>query len=612
MIIKMSLSASVLILAIVVIRALAMHKLPKKTFFILWCVALCRLLIPFSIPSRFSIYNITGKVKDTFPEVGAPTDLIHAGTFADAAANPHAWSASGMAYPVPADASIVSVSPFGAVWLAGAVICVLFFFGTHLRCRMKYKAALPVDNGFVSCWLREHRTKRAVQIRQSDIIAAPMTYGIWRPVILLPKTLDWTNETTLRYVLTHEYIHIKRFDIFRKWLLAAAMCIHWFNPAVWVMYVLANRDMEISCDEAVVHTLGEVNKASYAMALIELEEKKSGLNPLFVNFSKNAVEERIIAIMKIKKTKLISLLIALVLVAGSTIVFATSAKEQKDLGMFEKAIGNDASKYADNINKISDAAAKATTEEYTIYIDRTIFTDHNVYAIIGAEGNLPESFGITGRIAYTGHDQELYGLKGEVKEIEPVNGVRYFLYSAVIDQISAENEKAKDPMLVLAAGDSFLKRNSLRDCEGENLELRVNPANREYVLKTTIANVSSNALTFYPDAQFYEGDYYSAVTLTPWEVKFSGHSDKTYDSYEEWDKQLYIKLTLVLSGEKKINMSYDSRGSISDEGYPLGMSRGADMDTGEFYHWWNFNQWELDLSEVRAIILDGKTYRVSQ
>ncbi|MDD3024398.1 MAG: M56 family metallopeptidase [Syntrophomonadaceae bacterium] len=104
----------------------------------------------------------------------------------------------------------------------GAGGCAVFFMVTHIRYRRDYKAALSIDNEFVSRWLREHPTRRNVQIRQSDKIAAPLTYGIWKPVVLLPKTTDWTDETKLRYILTHEFVHIKRFDFLSKWLLTTA------------------------------------------------------------------------------------------------------------------------------------------------------------------------------------------------------------------------------------------------------------------------------------------------------------------------------------------------------------------------------------------------------
>ena len=170
----------------------------------------------------------------------------------------------------------------------------------------------------------EHPTKRNVQIRQSDKIAAPLTYGVFLPVILLPKTTDWTDEKKLRYILTHELVHIRCFDTLKKWMLVTALCIHWFNPFVWVMYVLANRDIELSCDETVIRTIGETMKSAYALTLIGMEEKKSKLTPLVNNFSKNAIEERINSIMKLKKASFMGLFLALVLVIGTATIFATS------------------------------------------------------------------------------------------------------------------------------------------------------------------------------------------------------------------------------------------------------------------------------------------------
>ncbi|WP_146767148.1 M56 family metallopeptidase [Paenibacillus sp. YN15] len=608
-ILQMSLLASVLIVTLLILRALAIHRLPKKAFLVLWGIALCRLLIPFSVPSRFSIYNLFNWLKGMFTGAGsAPAATPNPGTASYAATASAEGAVPDIVNPVFAEPSSAGLSVWAVIWLIGLAACAWFILAPHLRRRRDYKSALPVDNEIVNRWLREHTAKRTVQIRQSDKIASPLTYGIWKPVILLPKTMDWTNEQTLLYVLTHEYIHIKRLDILYKWLLAAALFLHWFNPLVWIMYIMANRDIEISCDEAVVRTYGERNKSSYALTLIELEEKKSALTPLFSNFSKNAVEERIVAIMKRKKTTVLSLLVALAFITGATFVFATSAEKPKEVGMFAKALGNEAYKYAENINKPSDEAARLVAEDYTLYIDSTIFTDHHVYAIIGAEGNLPEDLSISGKIVYAGHVQDLYGLNGTIEEIEARDGVRYFFYSAVITELQTEQNKAIDPMLALAAGDSY-KRSSLRDWEGENLELTLGLDNREHILKATVANVSTNALIFYPDGDLYKGDYYSKVVLTPWEIKFSGHSDKTYASYEEWDKALNIKLTIVLSGGKKINMSYSGNRNSSEEDYPTGMSRGANMDTGDFYHWWNFRNWELDLGEVRSIILDGKTYR---
>jgi len=199
----------------------------------------------------------------------------------------------------------------------------MLFTLLYRKSRAKFDTSLPVSSEFLTNWLEKHKLKRRISIRVSDQIAAPLTYGIWRPVILLPKGTDWNNERELNYVLAHEFIHIKRFDTLTKLVMTAALCIHWFNPIAWGMYFLLNRDMEISCDEAVIHTLGETSKQDYARTLISMMERKSHLPALYNNFSKYAIEERITAIMKMKKRTIIGTIMALLMVATTATVFAT-------------------------------------------------------------------------------------------------------------------------------------------------------------------------------------------------------------------------------------------------------------------------------------------------
>lgn len=97
----------------------------------------------------------------------------------------------------------------------------------------------------------------------------------------------------LDYILTHEFVHIRRFDMLTKLVLTSVVCVHWFNPFVWVMYLLANRDLELSCDETVVQTFGNSIKSGYAMMLIGMAEKQSKSIPLFNHFNKNSIRERV-------------------------------------------------------------------------------------------------------------------------------------------------------------------------------------------------------------------------------------------------------------------------------------------------------------------------------
>lgn len=309
---QMSFTGAVLILAITVIRALAINKLPKKTFLALWGIALLRLLIPISVPSALSVYSFLEKnVPST--EYVMPDEILMP-------IAPSAPSAVGHAA-----SSAIVLSGWSILWLIGAVLCAVFFAATYWKCRREFQMSLPVDEPFARLWLNTHPLKRPLEIRQSSQITAPLTYGIFRPVILMPKSTNWNDTLALEYVLGHEYVHIQRFDTATKLFLTLALCVHWFNPLVWVMYILANRDIELSCDETVLRRFGENTKSAYARILVSMEERKNKILPLCNSFSKNAIEERIVAIMKTKKTTIFSLTAAILLVTATTAAFATSA-----------------------------------------------------------------------------------------------------------------------------------------------------------------------------------------------------------------------------------------------------------------------------------------------
>ena len=312
---QMSVAGGVLILLIVVIRALAIHRLPKTTFLALWMIAALRLLLPFSIPLPFNIHigldifsNVvqelpSGNIASTLPGDSPPSYDI------------------GTAVPSPATEHI---STFEILWLVGVLLLAIYFSISYFRSMRKFRMSIPDNTPYIQNWLTAHQISRPLAVRSSDLISSPLTYGILHPVILLPKKLDRNDQVALKYVLTHEYVHIRRFDAITKILFAAVLCIHWFNPFVWVMYVLANRDMELSCDAWVIRMMGAKNRSSYALMLIKMEERRNGMSALCSHFGKNAISERIEAIMKFKKTSILACAFALVLVVGATTAFATS------------------------------------------------------------------------------------------------------------------------------------------------------------------------------------------------------------------------------------------------------------------------------------------------
>ena len=334
---QMSVAGGVLILFIVLIRALAIHRLPKTTFLALWMIAALRLLLPFSIPLTFNIHIGLDVFSDVVQEL--PSGNIASTLPGD---SPPSYDI-GTAVPSPATEHI---STFEILWLVGVLLLAIYFSISYFRSMRKFRMSIPDNTPYIQNWLTAHQISRPLAVRSSDLISSPLTYGILHPVILLPKKLDRNDQVALKYVLTHEYVHIRRFDAITKILFAAVLCIHWFNPFVWVMYVLANRDMELSCDAWVIRMMGAKNRSSYALMLIKMEERRNGMSALWNHFGKNAISERIEAIMKFKKTSILACTLALALIAGATTAFAASSGawqefDLEDLNLTEGDIGTE-------------------------------------------------------------------------------------------------------------------------------------------------------------------------------------------------------------------------------------------------------------------------------
>lgn len=292
---QMTVSGAALILLVVLLRMIAVNRLPKDTFLILWGIALIRLLVPLSVPSAHSIYSLIDRstLWNVYVEGSAEVfsgeiseDSLAAELPADheAAVAAQEQGVTGMqeqakmgaqesmgkqAYDVHKPFDQPSFLLFIG-WCMGAFALLLFFLSVYLRGLFCFRTSLPVQEAYVEEWLREYPLKRSVSIRQSDRITAPLTYGLFRPVILMPKKTDWNNTAQLEYVLRHEYVHICRFDAVTKMIIVLALCIHWFNPFVWALYVLFNRDLELSCDEKVLRRFGETERAAYARTLIDM------------------------------------------------------------------------------------------------------------------------------------------------------------------------------------------------------------------------------------------------------------------------------------------------------------------------------------------------------
>jgi len=315
-------SASVLILLILLLRRILLYRLPKGTFMALWWTALLKLLLPVSLPSRFSIYNVSRRLYNAAD--GSNTAFIGEMTAIGGELSPVVGEAANL----PAAEAAIPLLP--CLWAAGVLITAAFFLVSYIKCRAGFRFALPFEGETGRQFLQQHFSLRKISIKVSNTVRSPLTFGLLRPVILLPEEAENYTETELLFVLEHEYRHIRRLDGLTKGLLAAAASLYWFLLPVWAMYFAANRDIELWCDEKVLG--GNTGlRAKYALSLLALEEKKSKASPVFNGFCKNGTEERIRAIMKTRKYTLPMILAAILLVVGVSAGFATAAEEKSVL-----------------------------------------------------------------------------------------------------------------------------------------------------------------------------------------------------------------------------------------------------------------------------------------
>lgn len=326
---ELTLQGGVLIGAILLLRLLGRYRLPGWTFRVLWGIALARLLIPVALPFPWNVY--AGLERLLSPEAAQPIPS-ESGALVQALPVPPASDLPGRDMPSapqePAWSGAAQTAPMeipwpAILWLAGAVLLAVAFVVSYRRSVAVFRTALPLTHPAINRWRQCYPVLRGVPIRRCDRIRSPLTYGLIRPVVLLPKGLDYEQEE-VGYILLHEGTHIKHRDAWWKLFLAAALCIHWFNPLVWCMYVWANRDLERCCDESVVRRCGLEARSEYALTLLKWEARRGGLLPLCSNFGTPILKERVVFIMKLKKQSAAAIALALVLVTGTTVAFATS------------------------------------------------------------------------------------------------------------------------------------------------------------------------------------------------------------------------------------------------------------------------------------------------
>ncbi len=211
------------------------------------------------------------------------------------------------------------------IWAVGTVIAAIFFSYRYFSYGKVLREAIPIQA--VPNLDEEMFTFMGIRVYVSDRIASPITYGVVKQKVILPKYYFLLSREQLKYILIHEKVHISRRDNLKKMLVIVAVCIHWFNPFVWAMYYFYNRDMELACDESVIRQVGQNKRKEYASALISLAEQEYKSVPLYSAFGKSAIRERISMIIKSRGVSVLTGIICLTFLLPSVVAFTVPEKK---------------------------------------------------------------------------------------------------------------------------------------------------------------------------------------------------------------------------------------------------------------------------------------------
>ncbi len=302
---NMSINASWFVLAVIVLRLL-LKKAPKKIRVILWSLVGVRLIFPFKLESVFSFLPSSEPIPQNITMT--PTPQIHSGIpVLNSAINP---ILSESFAPNPGDsANPLQIITFIAavLWLIGMLAMLIYTLVTYIVIRRKTDEAIPLKDNINIC----------------DRIATPFILGVFKPKIYLPSDM---NETDMQYVLAHEKAHLKRKDHLWKPLGFLLLSVYWFNPFMWLAYMLLCRDIELACDEKVIAKMGAEIKKPYAEALVNCSVPRKLITACPVAFGETGVKGRIKSVLSYKKPALWIIIIAVLVSTVVAVGFMTDPK----------------------------------------------------------------------------------------------------------------------------------------------------------------------------------------------------------------------------------------------------------------------------------------------
>ena len=318
-VLNMSLTAGFVILAVIGVRLL-LRRLPRIFSYVLWSAVLFRLLCPVSFSGALSLASILDAPASSQGRIPyIPDNIGYMAkpriTLPGAALSQTVSSLLPAAAPErPGNPMQLLLSAGSVLWIIGMALMLLSSLFSYWRLRKSLAGSVSESNG----------------IYRTEHLSSPFVCGLFRPRIYLPKGLC---EEEAGYILAHEQIHLKRRDPIWRALGCLALCIHWFNPLVWIAFFLSERDMEMSCDEAVIRRLGSGIRKEYCALLLSLSCGRRIMPGIPPAFGETDTGSRIRNLFRYQSAGRLTALLtgAVVLVVIIALISNPGAKHREDI-----------------------------------------------------------------------------------------------------------------------------------------------------------------------------------------------------------------------------------------------------------------------------------------
>lgn len=361
---NMSITASYVILAVIALRVF-LKKAPKIFSFALWAVVLFRLLCPFTFETAMGLLptktdpipqNI---IYQTVPEINTGISSI------DHVVNP---------ILPPVTHPEASINPIQIwifigemIWVFGILCMLIFGVVQFVKLKKKLVGAIPLGDG----------------IYLADYIDSPFVLGLVKPKIYLPSNL---SENEQDFVIRHEQTHIKRFDYITRMLAFVALTLHWFNPLVWLAFVLSGKDMELSCDEAVMGNMNGDIRVEYAETLLKFSTGRRLISATPLAFGEGETKSRVKNIMKYKKPVFWVTILGVIGILVAVIGFMGNPPKEKPVATNTEILWSYRTDYVGDNSAVGNLLWNLSFPQNAEYQNFELETDTTNELIVSLEG----------------------------------------------------------------------------------------------------------------------------------------------------------------------------------------------------------------------------------